>query len=261
MRGLLLPFLPCGLLLGIAAPGANAGDNYLCQPTYTMDEEERGPSHVYAAQPGDIYMSTDKLFWARAGHFLAFSGAPHHSGIVVARSDGRMAMLEAGPFNGIWVEIVDLDYCLAEHQRRREIVWIRQRRTPLTAEQSASLTKWAESQDGKRFAVFRLLGQITLFRSRGPLRTYFMGGPHGERSAYFCSELVMESCVHVGLLDPATTRPSATYPRDLFFDQSMNRFLSQHFTLADGWFPPARWVTSPAIAVPVELQQHVAPPE
>jgi hypothetical protein len=69
----------------------------------------------------------------------------------------------------------------------------------------------------------------------------------------------MESCVHVGLLDPATTRPSATYPRDLFFDKSMNRFLSEHFTLADGWLPPAWWVSYPVNVGPAEFRHQDAP--
>ena len=162
-------------------------------------------------------------------------------------------MLESGPLNGIWVELHNLDTCLGEHEKRGKRMLIRRRRTPLTCEQTACLTRWAEAKDGKRFAVFRLLGQITVFRSRGPLRTYVLGGPHGERHAYFCSELVLESCVHIGLLDPATTRPAATYPRDLFFDKSTNKFLNEHFTLADGWYPPARWVMCPP-------PEDIAPP-
>jgi hypothetical protein len=86
---------------------------------------------------------------------------------------------------------------------------------------------------------------MTPFRSRGPLRTYVMGGPHGERSSYFCSELVMESCVAAGILDPATTRPAATYPRDLFFDGSINVYLNKHLNLSAGWNPPARWTSRP----------------
>jgi hypothetical protein len=86
------------------------------------------------------------------------------------------------------------------------------------------------------------MAQLTCFRSRGPLRTYVLGGPHGERDCYFCAELAMESCVHVGLLPRDTTRPCATYPQDMFFDKSYNYFLNNHFTLADGWQPPARWL-------------------
>jgi hypothetical protein len=88
-------------------------------------------------------------------------------------------------------------------------------------------------------------GQLTLLRSRGPLRTYFIGRPRGERDSYFCSELVAETLVAVGLIDQRTARPAATYPRDLFFDRSYNLYLRNHFTLADGWEPPARWVYCP----------------
>src|SRR5207253_11430420 len=123
--------------------------------------------------------------------------------------------------------------------------WIRKRCVPLTCAQSAKLTAWALTQDGKRFALGRLAGQLTLLRSRGPLRTYFMGGPHGNRHAYFCSELVTESCVAAGLIDPARARPAATYPSDLFFDSSLNRFLQRHFKLAPCWDPPARWSSTP----------------
>jgi hypothetical protein len=87
--------------------------------------------------------------------------------------------------------------------------------------------------------------QLTPFRSRGPLRTYLLGAPHGERNSYFCSELVLESCVHVGLLSRCITRPTATYPRDLFFDQSPNLFLNAHFSLAPDWYPPAQWTSCP----------------
>jgi hypothetical protein len=115
----------------------------------------------------------------------------------------------------------------------------------LTPEQSCRLTEFALAAVGKRFAVLRVMRQVTPFRTRGPLRTYFLGGPQGLREKFFCSELVLESCVAAGLLDPEVTRPSATYPRDLFFDRSTNVFLDRHFTLAPCWEPPARWLSSP----------------
>jgi hypothetical protein len=91
--------------------------------------------------------------------------------------------------------------------------------------------------------VVRLGAQLTPFRSRGPLRTFFVGGPHGARCNFFCSELVMESCVAAGLVDPARSRPAATYPRDLFLDHSRNLFLNRHLDLLPCWLPPARWAS------------------
>src|SRR5262249_1243248 len=148
-------------------------------------------------------------------------------------------------FNGLKVEIVDLLYDFAKHDERTEKVWIRARKTPLTKEQSDELTAWAIAQNGKPFAARRMLRQMTPFRTRGPLRTYVMGTPNGERDRYFCAELVMETCVHVGLLPAETTRPSATYPEDIFFHKSRHYYLNQYFSLADGWEPPSRWLPLP----------------
>ena len=101
------------------------------------------------------------------------------------------------------------------------------------------------AQDGKLFAWVRLLGQMTPFRSRGPLRTYWMGGPHGTRFSYFCSELVLECLLAASLLDPNRTRPSATYPCDLFYGTSTNTFINDNLDVNAAWEPPARWTLSP----------------
>ena len=83
-------------------------------------------------------------------------------------------------------------------------------------------------------------------RTRGPLRTWVVGKPHGSgQRSYFCSELVCEACVVAGLLDPETTRPSATYPRDLFYGRSFNPFIDRNLDLNCGWYPPARWTDCP----------------
>jgi hypothetical protein len=236
----------CSLLCGAGADN-NRGRSFLYQPAYALDEELRGPAEPYVPKAGDIYLATDQSKIIQVGHSLATSGAPHHSGIVIVGTDGRMAILESGPFNTLHVAIVDFQHDMEKHEERGEKIWIRHRRTPLTAEQSAELTAWATAQNGKRFAAGRMLLQLTPFRGRGPLRTYVLATPHGERDSYFCSELVLETCVHLGLLSPSTTRPSATYPRDLFFDESANYFLNTHFTLAAGWYPPARWTSSPVV--------------
>jgi hypothetical protein len=239
MRTLLIALAAAGGLLCSAAARADEG-SFLYEPAYALDDELRGQPMPYAPQPGDLYFSTTTLWLAIIGHRAAWCGPPHHSGIIFAKPDGSMAILEAGPFNTIWVRAMDFEWALCKHSERGEKSWIRRRREPLTPEQSRCLTEWAMAQDGKRFAVFRILGQITPFRSRGPLRTYFVGGPHGERDSYFCSELVMESLVHIGVVNPEDARPAATYPRDLFFDDSVNPFMKEH-NLSAGWYPPARW--------------------
>jgi hypothetical protein len=124
---------------------------------------------------------------------------------------------------------------------------------PLTAEQSARLTEFALNVNCRNFAIGRLAGQLTIFRTRGPIRTAFVGKPRGiNQSGYFCSELVVEACVYAGLMNPCTARPSATYPRDLYMDRSPNLYLNRHLKLAPHWDPPARW-TSWTNAMPAEV--------
>ena len=236
------------LLCAASLVGSYPGDeehSYLWQPAYCIDDVRRGPAEKYVAQPGDIILSTDsKCFW-KLTFTIAATGHPHHSAIVFRRPDGRMGVLEAGPHDTTHIVIMDWEENLRSYEEEGP-VWVRRRKTPLTEEQSTRLTEFAYSQEGKRFALIRLGAQLTPFRSRGPLRTYFMGGPHGpNRRSYFCSETVLEAGVYAGILDPKTTRPSATYPRDIFYDDSWNLYLKKHFNLAPCWDPPARWTSTP----------------
>ncbi len=169
---------------------------------------------------------------------MALAFDPNGSAIVFARPDGSMAILEAGPNDCLWVRTLDLIPHLQEYATAGR-VWIRRRCVPLTPEQSARLTEFALAQDGKRFALGRLGAQLTPFRHRGPIRTYFVGKPCGDRQRWFCSELVTEACVAAGLLDPERSRPSATYPHDLFYGRSYNLFINSHLDINAGWYPPA----------------------
>jgi hypothetical protein len=241
LAALLGQILGVGLLPGddrVAAP-----PSYLYNPAFHIDGFLRGSLRPYVPQPGDIFLATDQGFLAKAGHRLALSGAPHHSGIVFARPDGSLAILEAGPHNTLRVRATDWLPHLESYAAVAQ-VYIRCRREPLTSEESARLTSFALAQDGKPFGFVRMLGQLTPLRCRGLLRTYVVGGPHGERRKYFCSELVMEGCVWAGLLDPEKTRPAATYPRDIFFGDSPNLFLHRNLDINSAWNPPARWMGS-----------------
>jgi hypothetical protein len=218
--------------------------SYLYQPAFCIDHELRQPAEPYVPQPGDLFLCTGCEMWAKLGHFVAFASAPQHSGIVWARPDGTMALLEGGPRNTLHCNSLDLLDELsfyATHER----IWIRRRCIPLTPEQCAALTDFALKTEGKRFGLWRMFAQVTPFRCRGPIRTEFMGKPHGcDHSSYYCAELVMEACVAAGLLDPEDTRPAATFPRDIFYGRSWNPFIDRHLDLS-AWCPPARWTLCP----------------
>jgi hypothetical protein len=228
------------LLWATSLPGQepeHAAWGYLWQPALAVDNVRREPAFPYEPQPGDLvfFNSADRCW--QILYRLAFTGPPTHCGIVVCMPDGTVAILEAGAGSGLDVTIMPLS---PRHEGYTGI-YVRQRKVPLTVEQCALLTDWAMEVCDKRVGAARFPIQLTPFRRRGPIRTEFLGKPHGIRSTYLCSELVVEACVAAGLLDADTARPAATYPRDLFFDHSCNPYLNRNLNLSDGWCPPALW--------------------
>ena len=223
-----------------AQPAEKAIESYLYEPAYSLDFAAHGKARAYLPQPGDVLLATDINFFWSLTHNMAFAFEPHNSAIVVARRDGRLAVFEAGPNDTLRVRLLDMLPHLKEYADKGP-VWIRARKTPLTPEQCAALTEFAERQDGKRFAIGRLGILLTPLRDRGPFRTEFMGKPHGDRASFYCAELVIEACVAAGIVARETARPSATFPHDLFFDQSYNRYIAKHLPLVHDWDPPAHW--------------------
>jgi hypothetical protein len=206
----------------LALPGTGKpmpAGSYLWQPSYELDHILRGPARPYMLQPGDIVLAADTSRFWKLMHNLAGTGDPTHSMIVFAFPDGSLGILEAGPHDTLKCRTLEaLPHVLSYEMEGR--VWLRRRAVPLTPEQSARLTEFALATDGRKFALARL-----------------------SQNNYFCSELVTEACVYAGLLDPNVARPSATYPRDLFMDHSLNHYLNRHFKLAPCWDPPARWTS------------------
>jgi hypothetical protein len=244
MRPLLSWMLAVGCLLGGAANGFAQG-SFLYRPAFCVEDVRLCPTEPYVPQPGDLMLRMDSsLFW-RVTHYLALAFDPNGSGIVFQRPDGTFAILEAGPNDTMWIRSLDLVPHLLEYEAKGR-VYIRRRCVPLTPEQSCKLTQFALAQEGKRFAFLRMGMQLTPIRARGPLRTYCLGKPRGgDLRKYFCSELVCETCVAAGLLDPERTRPAATYPHDLFFGRSYNPFIDKHLDINKYWYPPARWSSHP----------------
>ncbi len=209
---------------------------YLGEEKYSLNkpsnDEER---KLYVPQAGDLVFFRDDIFFWKLTYRMAFTGPPYHVAVVIQQPDGEYQLLESGPNDTMHVEICPLQ---CRFQSWKGDIWVRRRATPLTPEQSKSLTEFAHQQKGKRYALLRLGAQLTVLRTRGPVRTYFVGAPHGERDSYICAECVLESLTKAGVLDGKNVRPSATYPQDMFWDRSYNRFLNHHFHLSPEWRPP-----------------------
>ena len=210
------------------------------EPAYAIDPDLCRAPAGYVPQVGDIVLFvSDHIVW-KALFALALSHEPYHAAIVVRMCDGCPGLLEAGPPDVVpVVRTSPLAERLATDTGR---VYVRRRCSPLTTDQADALNGFAARQEGKPYAYIRFLCQGTPFRSRGPLRTHFIGKSRGEPFSYFCSELVMESLVSAGLTDPESARPRATTPGDLFYDESNNPWINKHLKLYPCWGPPQRWV-------------------
>lgn len=236
MAGSTITFLCCPLLL-IGEP-EEPRFGYLDQPAYSIDKQRRGPSTRYLPEPGDVLLLSNTNWVWQAAYFVSGTGSPGHSGLVAKMDDGRIGLLEAGYNEEPWVRFTPLDERLHNYPGT---IWVRRRKTPIENEQAQTLTEYGQTINGKRYGVVRLLAQLTPFRTRGPLRTEFVGKPKGIRSSYICSEAVLEGLVLAGLLDAETTRPSATYPKDMFFDESLNPYIDKHLPLKADWEVPSLW--------------------
>src|SRR5207302_7811160 len=115
-------------------------------------------------------------------------------------------------------------------------VVIRRCKKELTKDQSAALTRFAHAQDGKRYAIGRLLLQGTSLRSRGPLRELVLGRTYLDRDSWICSELCVAAGVVAKLLDGKTIHANSTYPRDLIDNERHD--------LSAGWHDAATWLSN-----------------
>ncbi len=203
-----------------------------------------GPSAGYLGEParlvrytpceGDLVFYDDRNRAWTALFALAGTGPPLHMGIIVRKPDGKLAVLEAGPDDTLWVKLLDLPGRLHQFDRdfRGGIITVRRCKKTLSREQSQALTRFALAQKGKRYAALRLLMQGTALRERGLLAPW-QARTYRDRDAWICSELAVAAAVTAGLLDERAIAANATYPRDLVDDRKHR--------LAAVWRPAAAW--------------------
>jgi hypothetical protein len=218
------------LLLG---NGGKSPAGYLAPPAAKHGKTSRPRARPYAPREGDLIFFDEHSWVWNALFFLAGTGPPVHMGIVVKKPGGQLAVLEAGPDDTVWVRLLDLKSRLRQfHRDYGGTITIRRCKVKLNRQKSAALTRFARAQNGKRYAVFRLLLQATPFRARGLLapllaRTYL------DRDSWICSELAVAAGTVAGLFNPKVVPANATYPLDLVDNRTYN--------LRPVWHDPAEW--------------------
>lgn len=226
-----------------AVVNSDAVHGFLYQPAYSNDRLPRPPAEPYQPEPGDVLLMSDPTPVYTVLYTIALTGRPGHGGVVVRLPGGDLGLLEAGFNETTWTRVTPLEWRLNEYPGG---VWVRKRLCPLSDEQSARLTEFALVAADRPYNKAKFGLQITPFRCRGPLRTFFVGRPVGIGKKYFCAQALVEALVYAGLVDERTARPAATYPEDLFFDDSRNLYLKRHPPLAGRWAVPALWTRCPA---------------
>jgi hypothetical protein len=237
--GLRTPALAAALLLLLPAVACcDTGYGSLYPPALDLGDAAGPPVAPWDPQPGDVVLSNSTRPGAALMYVFALTGPPAHAGVVVRLPDGRPAVAEAGGEGVFTTRVTPLDQRVGQYGCS---VWVRRRCVPLTAEQSCRLTEFALAADGGGYAWGRGIGMGARLGARGPLRTYHLGRPRGCGKRYFCGEFVVEALAYAGAVDPATARPGAVLPRDLFFDSSANPYFDRFPPLGCGWEAPSKW--------------------
>lgn len=203
---------------------------YLVEPSPHSQATPRAAP--YQPRAGDIILYDDFNRFYKIVFPLAGTSAPSHVAIVIERPNGTPALLElTGPrMMTAKVCVIDIEPRISKYPGD---VMIRRLRHPLTADQSHELTRFAETESGKSFALGRIILQATPFCPRTGLRKELFGKTHSSRNRWFCSELVVAACASARVLDGKRCYANATYPRDLAYDET--------FDLSGLYHPPIIW--------------------
>ena len=193
------------------------------EPSSYLFKMETGPDHAirlqgerYRPRSGDLILFDHHIKLITNLYRYCGTTNPVHVGIIFYRRDGSPAILEAGPEAAQKVFIFDVDDRLHKYDGT---ILIRRLKTPLSAEQDKNLCEFSMEQEGKKYALGRLLLQLTPFRPQGTLRGQLFGRTVLDRDRWLCSELAVAAMAVAGVIDPKAYPANAMYPRDLTYDE------------------------------------------
>jgi hypothetical protein len=187
----------------------------------------------YCPQEGDILLFDEHCRFITRVYQCIGTGGPAHAALVFCRPDGTPAIIEAGPHFVQKVVVFEVEPRMHGHGGS---ILVRRLRTPLTPEQSQALTEFCLAQEGKSYALARLLMQGTPLRARGPVRSYCLGKTCLDRDRWMCSELVVAAMTAAGVLNAKDHPATSFYPRDLCFDEGRHD-LSAYYEAPALWYP------------------------
>lgn len=176
-------------------------------------EPTQPPPATFVPQEGDLIFFTKDTKIYTILYPLVRSFHPFHSGIVVRRITGDLAVLEdggEGHRTATLQPVITRMYNEFEHGKAR--VWVRKLKTPVTREQSRALTAFAEGQFGREFS-----STFTLVKLAVPFRPLPRSTP--DQKTWFCSEIVAQAMVSGGLFPANRVRPQAVTPYELMRDR------------------------------------------
>jgi hypothetical protein len=236
----------CLILIAAARPGSlsnvpEKGGSVCREPVQagylSLDTATASPKVVpYCPRAGDILLYDDCVKFHHLLFRIAGTGPPTHAAMIIDSPENKPVLLElTGPtVRSAKVVLMDVGPRLQSYQGT---IMVRQTREPLTPEQSASLTEFALSQQGKPLAFKRGLLQATPLCARNGLRRVCFGHTYQNRRHWFCSEMVVVGACAARLLDPHIYPANIMYPRDLAFDETFN--------LSRVYEPAMRWIAAP----------------
>lgn len=230
MRGAALGFL-C-LFSSLAHGQTQPRGSYLVQHVRMPNGQISSRTVPYEPRAGDlIFFNNHKPHWVVL-YKMVGSDAPYHAGLIYRRANGDFMTVEAGPDDTAWCKVQPL---LPRLQKFNGMLHIRRVKNQISEENERALERFAEAQDGKRYAWLRVLLQTTPFRCRTPVRREIFGATYTDRISYMCAELAVAGGTIAGLFDAKKHPGNAIYPRDILLDDFYD--ISATYHAAELWCP------------------------